>query len=268
MAKILIVDDSKNICKMVVLTLTHADYEVQSTQDAAQGLNLFGDGSNWDLTLVDQQMPQLQGEEFIVQARQRDPMARLVMMTAFATPHLAAQVIRDGAFDFLSKPFSADVLRQTVATALSYPRHVASDAIYDPNIALPQPGEEGYRMPGISWRINGFSFWPLSNPPEQAIASGFEMGRLFQVRGPHDDFTSCFVGVTPHIRAQIETEIGHTLSENASFWDKVCGQTLLQFLRRSAQTPPHVLPVYERPLLPETRRGGSVSWGAFFGDNN
>lgn len=268
MAKILIVDDSKNICKMVMLTLAHVGHEVQSTQDPVEGLTLFGDGSGWDLTIVDQQMPGVQGEEFIAQARQRDPMARIVMMTAFATPLLAAQVIQGGALDFLGKPFSADVLRQTVLTALSHPRHASSDTPFDPNTPLPQPGEDGYRMPGISWRINGFSFWPLSHPPEQSLASGFELGRLFQVRGPHDDFTSCFVGLTPHVRAQIESEIGHSLAEDNPFWNKVCGETLLQFLRKNAQTPPSVLPVYERLLLPDTRRGGFVTWGAFFGENN
>ncbi len=267
MARILIVDDSKNICKMVTLSLTHVGYHVQNTQDPVEGLKLFGDGTAWDLTLVDQQMPQLQGEEFIVDARKRDPMARIVMMTAFATPLLAAHVIRDGALDFLPKPFSTDLLRQTVATALSHPRHATSDAPFDPSIPLPQPGQEGYRLPRLSWRINGFTFWPLANPPQQAIAPNFELGRLFQVRGPHDDFTSCFVGLTPHVRTQIEAETGHTLAEDDPFWDKVCGETLLHHLKKNAQTPPDVLPVYERPLLPVPRRGG-VSWGAFFGEIN
>ncbi len=284
MAKILIIDDTKNIRKMVAMALTQSGHEVKDAENGQLGLQLFGDGAGWDLTLVDQQMPEMAGDEFIVAARKRDPLARIVMMTAFATPELAAQVIQSGALDFLRKPFGIDVLRAAVEVALSHPRQSAqaagtgegeAEAEFDPNIALPQPGEAGYAMPRISWRMNGFSFWPLPASQTGAHPQGFELGRLFQVREPQNVFTSCFMGITPHIRQQIEREVEHEIAADDPFWDKLCGQTLLRFLSDKAQTPPDVLPVYEVPAgmsagasasTRRTGRGGLVTWGGFFGE--
>ncbi len=261
MANILIVDDTKNIRKMVALTLSQAGHRTDDAADGAQGLALFGEGAAWDLTLVDQQMPQVSGEEFVVEARRRDPMARIVMMTAFATPQLAAQVIQSGALDFLRKPFTTDVLRGAVEVALSQPRQIAPLSAFDPNPTLAQPGQQGYTMPRISWRMNGFSFWPLGAPQTGAHPTGFALGRLFQVNAPDGTHSSCFAGVTPHVREQIER--GRAIQDDDPFWDKVCGQTLLQFLAQHAQTPPDVLPVYEVPTSRESK-SGLVTWGAFF----
>ena len=264
MAQILLIDDTKNIRKMVALTLTQAGHSVESAEDGREGLHAFADGARWDLTLVDQQMPHLQGDEFVVEARKRDPMARIVMMTAFATPQLAAQVMQTGALDFLRKPFTTDVLRGAVEVALVHPRQIAPSN-FDPNPNLPKPGQVGYVIPAISWRMNGFSFWPLGAAQTGAHPQSFALGRLFQVRAPDGDFSSCFVGVTPHVRAQIEGEVGHVIGDDDGFWNKVCGQTLLQFLAERAQTPPDVLPVYEVPTDAGRERSGAVTWGAFFG---
>lgn len=263
MARILIIDDTKNIRKTVELALKGAGYEVQTANDGRAGLELFGDGANWDLTLVDQQMPELNGDEFVVEARKRDPLARIVMMTAFATPELAAQVMGSGALDFLRKPFTLDTLRDAVKVALSHPRIAESVGEFDPDPALPQPGEEGYVMPRLSYRINGFTFWPLAVSQTGAPAPGFALGRLFQVHAPGGGWSSCFAGITPHVRAQIESEIGRAIPDDDAAWDRLCGQTLLALLSQKPQVPPDVLPVFEVPPSRASRSG--VSWGAFFG---
>ena len=267
MAHILVIDDTKNIRKMVTLALAQAGHSVESAENGAQGLQMFAQGADWDLTLVDQQMPEVQGDEFVIEARKRDPRARIVMMTAFATPQLAAEVIQSGALDFLRKPFTTDVLRGAVEVALSHSAHGASATTspFDPHLELPKPGQPHYILPRVSWRINGFSFWPIDASQSGAHPSGFELGRLFQIHAPNDDYISCFVGVTPHVRAQIEGEIGHAVVDESPFWDKVCGQTMLIFLSERAQTPPDVLPVYEAPKL-RGEPSGALTWGAFFGE--
>ena len=105
MACILIIDDARNIRKMVRLTLQKAGHEITEADDGARGLELFGDGQSFDLTLVDQQMPGVEGLKVVEEARRRDSSARLLMMTAFATPELAGDVLEAGAVDFLAKPF-------------------------------------------------------------------------------------------------------------------------------------------------------------------
>lgn len=262
MAQILIVDDTKNIRKMVELTLQKAGHQTRSAEDGEEGLRLFGDGTSFDLTLVDQQMPGVTGDAFVVQARKRDPMARLMMMTAFATPELATEVIQSGALDFLRKPFSTETLRATVQVALSHPRDFAPAPSFDPDPDLPRPGEASFVAPRVSSRVNGFSFWPVRDAPDAALSADFALGRLFQVRLPAGDFRSCFVGITPHVRAQIEAGQGHALAGDDPFWDELCGHTLFAFIADKAETPPDILPVYETPGEP---RRDPFRWGALFG---
>jgi len=269
MARILVVDDTKNIRKMVRLALEQAGHRVETAEDGLQALEAFGDGLGWDLTLVDHQMPGEQGREVIVEARRRDPAARLVMMTAFATTELAAQVLAAGAFDFLRKPFSAEVLRGTVTAALAQPRQslvaalspdtesAATEAI------LPVPGEPGFVIPRVSWRINGFGFWPVALPHPHV--PGMEFGRLFQIRKPDGELTQCFVGITPHIRDQVQRDSGRELPDDDPIWESLCGQAVVNKLWETAEAPPDVLPIYE---VPEGSRGSSrrpVPWGPFGG---
>jgi CheY-like chemotaxis protein len=264
MARILIVDDTSNIRKMVSLTLERDGHTVQVAADGAQGLEMFGDGSNFDLTLVDQQMPRVQGRELIREARKRDPLARLVMMTAFATSELANEVLQSGALDFLRKPFSTDTLRDAITVALEAPLEAFSPSnLADPdeNVPLPAPGEEGFILPRLSYRFNGYAFWPLSNELDEAHPPGIEFGRAFQVRHPSGELTRCFVGVTSHIREQAVREVGEEIAQGDLFWEKLCGTALLNFLWEKTGAPPAVLPLYE---MPKTSRPlpASLPWGA------
>ena len=90
--------------------------------NGALGLEQWGDGARFDLTLVDQQMPAMTGDAFILEAHRRNPTARLVMMMAFATPELASTVMQNGVNDFLRKPFTTETLRDTVKVALEKSR--------------------------------------------------------------------------------------------------------------------------------------------------
>ena len=263
MARILVIDDTKNIRNMVRLTLEKAGHDVELAEDGERGLELFGDGTTWDLTLVDQQMPGQQGNQVVVEARRRDPMARLIMMTAFATNELASEVLASGAFDFLRKPFTTDVLRGATEAALSHPRATATpEDATTRAVALPLPGQFEYSMPRVSWRINGFSFWPM--PSSQTGAQGLEFGRVFQVRRPDGELSQCFVGIAPHIRAQAQSHAGRELSDDDSIWEQICGAALSNYIWDKAEAPPATLPVFD---VPRSSRGiGSpVSWGPFGG---
>ncbi len=268
MAQILVIDDTKNIRKMVELTLQTQNHDITQAENGVLGLEQFGDGSRFDLTLVDQQMPELNGDEFVRRAREIDPSARIVMMTAFATPELASRVMQSGALDFLRKPFTTETLRDTVAVALEKPRALNSSHA-DTTQKLARPGEPGYKMAAQSWSMNGFTFWLAEQSQKDASIAHqhpaeFESGRMYQLRVPGGDYIGCFVGVTPHIQAQIESEVGHKIGPDDAFWDKLCGQTLINFLAEQARQPPSVLAVYEVPQTARVRNKGIASWSAFF----
>jgi CheY-like chemotaxis protein len=117
--KILIVDDEPHIRQMMRLTLETAGHQVDDAADGPAGLDRFGDGGSYDLVLLDQRMPGLDGLETLRQIMTRTPEARVVMVTAYASIELAVDAMRLGATDFVRKPMTPETLRSAVAAALA-----------------------------------------------------------------------------------------------------------------------------------------------------
>lgn len=233
MARILIIDDAPRIRKMAALTLRGAGHEVGQAADGALGLEAFGDGRAWDLVLVDQRMSGATGREVVVEARARDEAARLILMTAFATPELAGEVLEAGAVDFLRKPFSTQTLRGAVDHALARPR---------PFAPFSAPVRARNLAPVISFAINGFDFWSVT-PLFSVLPVGIEVSRTFFVRETGGTCHQCLVVVVPHVSQQIQQETRRAAGE--FLWDKVCELALSDYLFRWARLPPPLLPVFE-----------------------
>ncbi|HXQ70804.1 MAG TPA: response regulator, partial [Pyrinomonadaceae bacterium] len=76
--RILIVDDEEHIRRMMRLTLEAAGYSVGEAGDGLEGVKLYGDGSNWDLVVLDQRMPGIDGLETLRRLKTGNPGARVV----------------------------------------------------------------------------------------------------------------------------------------------------------------------------------------------
>jgi two-component system response regulator AtoC len=163
MSQILVIDDTKNIRKMIKLTLAQVGYDIAEAEDGSQGLERFGNGAGWDLTLIDQRMPTMEGIEVVREARRRDPAARLIMMTAFASSELAAQVLRLGALDFLRKPFSTANLRGAVQTALQLERKATTPEASASNCRC--PANRSFRFPAFLTASMASAFGQSSHFP-------------------------------------------------------------------------------------------------------
>ena len=109
MARILVIDDESNVRMMLRLALRHTGHDVETASDGYEGLDRFGDGADWDLVLLDQRMPGLEGLEVLREIRKRAPNARVIMVTAFGTIDLAAEAMAAGATDFLRKTVSRSI---------------------------------------------------------------------------------------------------------------------------------------------------------------
>jgi len=97
--RILIVDDEEHIRRMIRFTLEASGYDVGEASDGQEGLQLYGDGSAWDLVLLDQRMPGMDGLETLSKIKQLDPGARVIMATAYASIELAVDAMKLGASD-------------------------------------------------------------------------------------------------------------------------------------------------------------------------
>src|SRR5207344_3230335 len=83
------------------------------------GLVAFDDGTTWDIVLLDQKMPGMDGIEVLRHMKEEAPTARVIMVTAFASIELAVEAMKLGATDFMRKPMTHEILRNTVAAALA-----------------------------------------------------------------------------------------------------------------------------------------------------
>ncbi len=102
--RILIIDDEKNMLHMLAAFLGKEGYQVVTTTDGRQGI-AHALEKGFDYILCDLKMPGMDGLQFLDAAKDRGIDATIIMMSAFATVDTAVQAMKNGAYDFITKPF-------------------------------------------------------------------------------------------------------------------------------------------------------------------
>ena len=125
MAKILMVDDDPTILSLLNKILTSKGYDVQLAKDGSAAENLLQTGQ-FDLLISDIKMEPVDGMQLLKKTNQMRPHIAVIMLTAYATVETAVEAMKEGAFDYIPKPFKIDELLETVGRALEYQR-----ALYD-----------------------------------------------------------------------------------------------------------------------------------------
>lgn len=124
--KIVIVDDDDFMRDSLLEALRRPEFELKDFARAGDGLAELADGSA-SLLLTDMRMPEMDGMALLREARRLDPKLPVVMMTAFATVETAVQAMKDGAFDYIMKPFKAEEIEVAVGRALEHRRLVGEN---------------------------------------------------------------------------------------------------------------------------------------------
>jgi len=114
--RVLVVDDKENILKLFVRILGDG-YQVETAADGTRAIALLG-GEPYDVVVTDLRMPGADGFEVLRAVKARAPETEVVMMTAYATVQDAVEAMRQGAYDYLQKPFDPDDASLVVARAL------------------------------------------------------------------------------------------------------------------------------------------------------
>jgi two-component system response regulator AtoC len=99
--------------------LSRLRYECVTETDPLRAVDVIERERPW-LVLTDLRMPHLDGIGVLRAAKQVDPEVRVVLLTAYASVQTAVSSMRDGAFDYLTKPFTGSDLEQVVRRAVSY----------------------------------------------------------------------------------------------------------------------------------------------------
>lgn len=117
MAKILLCDDEKNLRDLLILALEEAGHEAHEAANGAQALKLLAE-NDWDLFITDLKLPDLSGLDLLRRAKQLAPEKPVILITAHASATTAVTAMKEGAFDYLEKPFPIEDLHLIVTRSL------------------------------------------------------------------------------------------------------------------------------------------------------
>lgn len=109
--KVLLVEDSKMIVTMVKEMLVNASHEVFEASDGKETVSFLESGNIVDLILLDWNMPNMNGVEFLAyNSENKITEANIVMMTTENKPERIMEALELGASEYLMKPFTSDIL--------------------------------------------------------------------------------------------------------------------------------------------------------------
>src|SRR5581483_5062108 len=115
--RLLVVDDEQSMREWLTIALSQDGFEVESAASGEDGLKVL-ERTPLALALVVLRMPGLDGLETLRRIKQVDESVSVVIMTAYATAETAVQALKEGAYDYIIKPFKVDELRHLVQKAL------------------------------------------------------------------------------------------------------------------------------------------------------
>src|SRR5579864_6992684 len=116
--RILVVDDEEPIREIVSSMLSSAGYRCRSVKSGLEALAALGSGEEYELVLSDLMMAELDGIGLLERTKEKYPDLPVVMVTAVHDISVALDAIRNGAYDYLLKPFEREQLLATVRRAL------------------------------------------------------------------------------------------------------------------------------------------------------
>ncbi|PYV56502.1 MAG: two-component system response regulator [Acidobacteria bacterium] len=132
--RILVVDDEETIREIVCSMLTSAKYECRQAGSGMEALALLDSGEEFELMLSDLMMANLDGIGLLERTKERFPDMPVVMVTAVHDISVALAALRNGAYDYLLKPFEREQLLATVRRALENRRLKLENRAYQTNL--------------------------------------------------------------------------------------------------------------------------------------
>lgn len=116
---ILVVDDEPMVLRVCRRILDHDGYEVRTTENPQEALELLSDDHRIDLLICDVTMPEMTGGELVERAREARPGLGFLIISGHSDNERVRALVDDGHARFLDKPFMADDLLRMVAEILA-----------------------------------------------------------------------------------------------------------------------------------------------------
>jgi two-component system, NtrC family, response regulator PilR len=123
--RVLVVDDQESMREFLEIMLTKEGYQVVGAEDGEHACAIL-DKETFDLVITDIRMKNVNGLGVLKKAKDRNPETMVILISAFATPETAVEAMKEGAYDYIPKPFKINDLKRVVKDALR------SQAVADP----------------------------------------------------------------------------------------------------------------------------------------
>lgn len=116
--KILIIDDEDIVLKSCLRILKNDTFEIDTAPSGVEGLDMALN-RKYDIVITDLKMPKLGGMEILTTLKRDQPDVTVIIFTGFATVETAREALKNGAFDYIPKPFTPQELRDVVNNAVA-----------------------------------------------------------------------------------------------------------------------------------------------------
>lgn len=155
MQRLLIVEDDIAFCKMLETFLQKKGYEVFTAFSGAQALRQFE--QPLDLIITDVRLPDQDGLSLLQRAKVDLPQVPVILMTGYAEVNMAVTAMKEGAFDYISKPVRPDELLKLITSALSKGESIPQNILQEQLTVKKQPTKHKEKNPLEQNYVKGVS---------------------------------------------------------------------------------------------------------------
>jgi two-component system response regulator PilR (NtrC family) len=147
--KILVVDDEKSLREVMSIMLKRAGYEVTEASDGEQAIGQVNK-EIYDLVITDLRMPKADGMDVLKAVKSSSPETVVLVVTAFGTADSAVEAMKQGAYDYLTKPFQVDEVQLIIRNALEKRRLTTENMLVE--APMPRISVAMTRAANMGWR--------------------------------------------------------------------------------------------------------------------
>ncbi|WP_395054283.1 sigma-54-dependent transcriptional regulator [Flavobacterium sp.] len=125
MTRILIVEDDVSFCDMLAKFLARKSYEITTAYSAEESLSKI-ETATFDLIITDLRLPKYDGIELMQQFKKKFPAVPVILMTGYSDVNTAVKAMKNGASDYISKPFNPEEVLLVIENALHNSKNINS----------------------------------------------------------------------------------------------------------------------------------------------
>ncbi len=118
MARVLVADDEQSMREFLEYLLEKEGLAVRTASDGREALDILRNDSDFDLVISDLRMEDVDGLQLLRQVRELDADLPFILVTAYASSDTAIEALKLGAYDYVTKPFQVEELRNLIRNAL------------------------------------------------------------------------------------------------------------------------------------------------------